>query len=70
MITSGDIPLTTVGASVLNAGASQTLSGSGQIPTTIAKGTYYIGAIVDSSDVIPEGNENNNAKAGNTISIR
>lgn len=57
-------------ASALDTGASQTIPWSGQVPTTIAKGTYYFGAIADSTNVTAEGNETNNAAAGNTISIR
>lgn len=70
VITSGDISLGTVSASALNAFASQTIPYSKTVPTSMAKGTYYIGAIADSANVIVESNENNNSRAGNTISIR
>ncbi len=33
-------------------------------------GNYYIGAIADTTNVIADSNEDNNAAAGNTIKIR
>ncbi len=69
-ITGTDISLGTISAPTLNTGASTTLSYSLVIPSSVARATYYIGAIADSANVIAEGNEANNARAGNTISIR
>ena len=54
----------------LAAGASQVVSGSFTIPTSLAAGTYYVGAIADSAAVVTEGNEANNTLAGNTIVVK
>jgi subtilisin family serine protease/chitodextrinase len=39
------------------------------IPSSVASGTYYIGAIVDPYNLLKESNETNNAVAGNQITI-
>jgi serralysin len=39
------------------------------IPTNMAPGTYYIGAIADFDNRQPESDETNNALAGTTIEI-
>jgi len=55
--------------SSLDAGDSSSDSTPVNIPSDLPAGTYYWGAIVDSSGVIPESNENNNNKAGNQTNI-
>jgi subtilase family serine protease len=39
------------------------------VPATVVPGTYYVGAIADSSNAVVESNESNNALAGNAVSI-
>ncbi len=53
------------------AGTEQTITANVRIPTSIAaSGSYYIGAIADISNLVPdESDENNNAAAGNTIAV-
>lgn len=53
----------------LASGVSDSLSTTVMLPSTIAAGTYYIGAIADYSKVVPESNETNNAITGDTITI-
>jgi subtilase family serine protease len=53
----------------LAAGATSNASTVVTIPSTLAVGTYYIGAIVDSTNALTETNETNNALAGNTITV-
>lgn len=54
-------------------GLSPGLSSSGTttvtIPIAVSVGTYYIGAIVDYTGLIPEADEGNNALSGNAIFI-
>ncbi len=69
-ITSGDILLGAKTVTSLTGGSSITLGGSFTIPSGITAGTYYIGAMADSKGVIAETDETNNAKAGNTITIK
>ncbi len=54
----------------LAAGAQQTLTITGTIPTTLASGLYYLGAIADFSNLIIESTKTNNALAGNQITIQ
>ena len=55
--------------SSLGAGSSTTITPSFNIPGGILGGNYYIGAIVDATSLVKESNENNNAKAGNIVSV-
>jgi predicted secreted protein len=47
-------------------GTTQTCSASVTIPTSLAPGAYYLGAIADYTGLITEANETNNAKAAAT----
>ena len=75
MITSGDIPLTgTRSVPVLAAGESSNASTMVTVPTSVAAGIYFIGAIADATNMQPESNqagnaEINNALAGGTITV-
>jgi subtilisin family serine protease len=69
VVTGDDFAITTVYVSPLAAGAERTLTANATIPATFAPGVYYIGAIADTGNRIAESNENNNALAGNQISI-
>ena len=64
---------TFIGARQINGGLAQgrcsRVSTSVTIPTTLALGTYYIGAIADVGNNITETNEANNSLAGNRITI-
>lgn len=53
----------------LAAGASDPASTTVSIPTGIAPGTYYLGAIADYPGGVPESDETNNGLAGNTITV-
>ena len=50
-------------------GASNAADTTVTIPVSLAPGTYYIGAIADTSNNVSESNEANNALAGNQITI-
>ena len=69
-ITVRDRQIGTVTINVLGAGASMPLSVTVTIPTNLAPGTYYFGAIADAGLVVRESNEVNNAMAGNPVSLR
>ena len=53
----------------INGGSYRSGTLSGNIPSSLSTRTYYWGIIVDTSDSVSEGNENNNAEDGNSISI-
>jgi len=53
----------------LGAGASNSGSINAVIPSALATGTYYWGAIADFTQSQTEADENNNAKAANTIIV-
>lgn len=57
-------------SSSLDENASTTASHSATIPVSQALGTYYVGVIVDATDVLEELDESNNAGAGDTIQVR
>ncbi len=54
----------------LAAGAQQTVNITGKIPVSLATGTYYVGAIVDSGNAVKESDETNNSLAGNQIIVQ
>ena len=56
-------------ASSINGGSYRTGQLSVTIPNSLSSQNYYWGIIVDTSDYVTEGDENNNAIAGNSISI-
>ncbi|ACM22066.1 CARDB domain repeat protein [Geotalea daltonii FRC-32] len=49
-------------------GSSVTLTSWSYIPINMT-GTYYVGAIVDNDNIVPESAENNNSRAGNQVTI-
>lgn len=71
VITAGD---TLIGQRLVSgslaAGASSTASTVVTVPSTLAPGTYYIGAIADGTASQPETNELNNSLAGATITVQ
>ena len=69
-ITTGDRKLSDVSVTSLAVGASKAVSSYVTLPTSLAAGTYYIGAIADRTGVVVESSESNNWKAGNTITLR
>ena len=69
IINTSDRALTTFYVSPLAAGALRTYTIKTNIPTSTPPGNYYVGAIADTGNRVGESNENNNALAGNTISI-
>ncbi len=69
-ITSSDIALTgSRFVSSLAAGASSTGSANVKVSLTMPTGTYYIGAIADTSNAQPESNEGNNTNSPSTVTI-
>jgi len=68
-ITTADTRLNTRYISGLAAGASSSGNTTMGIPTSMAPGTYYIGAIADYDGRQAESDESNNALAGTTIEL-
>lgn len=73
-ITSADSQLGSVNVAGLAASTSSASAPSVTLPVGLVTGTYYLGAIADSTSVVTEGNagntgESNNAKIGNAIQI-
>ncbi len=68
-ITATDTYLGAVLVMSLGSGAQWNVSGTFTVPSTLAAGTYYIGAIADASNAIAESSETNNSFAGNQIAI-
>ena len=68
-ITAADTFLRWYGPFSLAPGASTSFSTTATIPSTLAAGTYYLGAIVDDMHYVVETSEENNALTGNTITI-
>jgi len=60
-ITTSDTPIGSFSAGALTAGQSATASLSVALPSNLAPGTYYMGAVADSGNAIAESNEANNA---------
>ena len=56
-------------ASSINGGSYRTGQLSVTIPNSMSSRSYYWGIIADTSDYVTEGDENNNAISGNSISI-
>jgi subtilisin family serine protease/subtilase family serine protease len=70
VITLADTLLGSLATPPLAAGAtSPPLSATVTVPTAIAAGPYFVGAIVDPANVLDEGNEVNNARAGNVVNV-
>ena len=69
-ITTTDLRLGTRSVGSLAAGASSSATTSVTIPTTVAAGTYYVGAVADYANTAVESNETNNARAGNVITVQ
>ena len=69
IITKDDIEIRSGFVPALAAGGQQTLTINSTIFASVAPGSYYIGAIVDSRSNVAESNENNNSLAGGQITI-
>jgi|GEM_PF-2427469 len=69
IIDTSDIRIGSRWAENLSGGATQSGMSNLIIPERVPVGSYHLGAIVDSSDIIFEDNENNNAILGNTVNI-
>ena len=67
VITSADTLIGSAAVGALAGGASQLINGSVPIPTSLAPGVYFLGAIADASNAILETNETNNTRVGNQI---
>ena len=68
-ITTSDTLLTTDAVDSITAGSRSSESVSITIPSTLATGTYYIGAIADYDNAISESNETNNPSVGVALSV-
>ncbi|MBZ0168992.1 hypothetical protein MELA_00863 [Candidatus Methylomirabilis lanthanidiphila] len=68
--TSGAAVLGTQNVSGLAAGASVALSNSFTVPASTTSGTFYVVGVADSTKVISESNESNNARASGGIVIQ
>jgi hypothetical protein len=68
-ITTGDTRLTLAWLGDLAPRGTYSGSASVTIPTALAAGTYFCGAIADVTSAVAESDEMNNATAGNSISI-
>lgn len=68
-IATGDIKIGSRTSPALLPGAIDQKNTPVTIPTTVAPGTYFLGACADDPGVILETNEGNNCKAGNTITL-
>jgi hypothetical protein len=53
----------------LPSGGSNTCTGPVSIPSTVAPGTYFLGAIADDLGVVSETNENNNTRSAGPVTI-
>lgn len=69
IITAGDSLAGQVSIDPLAPGAQQVFTATVMIPSGLADGDYYWGAIADDSGAIPESNEGNNSLAGNTVTL-
>jgi hypothetical protein len=69
-ITTSDRAIGTRTVSSLNVGATSASNTTVTIPSTLAPGTYFIGAIADYTNVQAESNESNNAHTGSTIVVQ
>ncbi|HEY5974087.1 MAG TPA: CARDB domain-containing protein, partial [Geobacteraceae bacterium] len=64
-----DISLGGHAVAALAAGESRTGSTQVTVPASLPPGSYYYCAIADPAGVVPEGNEANNALAGNRVTV-
>ena len=69
-ITLADVRVGTVSVGILATPASQSANTVVTVPKTLARGIYYLGAIADSTGVLPESNESNNSFTGMTIQVK
>lgn len=63
VIITDDFSLGTIAWNALLDGETRTINWSKSFPLGVGKGTYYVGAIVDSADVVVESDETNNSAA-------
>ena len=69
IITTADTLLASVATLAMPAGTQQVVTANVTIPTTLATGNYFVGAIIDPANTIDEGDETNNARAGNVMAV-
>ena len=68
-IATDDVLLASRSVAPLGSGASYTATATVTVPVALTGGTYYLGAIGDSTNAVDETDESNNTWAGNTIII-
>jgi subtilase family serine protease len=68
-ITTADTLLGRATLMSLGAGVEQTVSVTGTVPATLSGGTYFVGAIADSTNSVLESDEGNNSLAGNSVNV-
>lgn len=69
VITKSDRRIGARSVPAMAANAVSAVTSTIKIPSNVAAGTYWIGAIADESNVRAEQDESNNTKAGNTIAV-
>ena len=69
IITDTDTIVGSAATPPLAAGEQAVVVADTTIPAAMQAGSYFLGAIVDPANTIDEGDETNNARAGNTIAI-
>jgi subtilase family serine protease len=69
VITTSDVLLGTRSFGTLAPGATSAGPTTVSIPSNLAAGTYYLGAIVDAANGVKESDESNNALAGNVVTL-
>jgi len=67
-ITTTDTLVTTYYGGGIPGGSSATYTGTVSVPQN-RTGTYYVGAIADYTNIVPESDETNNGLAGNQVTI-
>ncbi|MEQ1614530.1 MAG: CARDB domain-containing protein [Hyphomicrobiaceae bacterium] len=68
-VTAGDILLNSVGMASITSGGYQSAIADLVLPSNLAPGNYYIGAIADATNAVAESNEVNNSSSIVTITV-
>ncbi|HEX9206484.1 MAG TPA: CARDB domain-containing protein, partial [Candidatus Deferrimicrobiaceae bacterium] len=68
-ISTKDVYVGSVSVPSLGAGSGQTISFTGTVPSTLSVGTYFVGAVADSTGLVAESDEGNNPLAGNPVAV-
>ncbi|MBU5611323.1 CARDB domain-containing protein [Geomonas azotofigens] len=69
VISSSDVRMIRLATPSIAAGASVTLVSSIALPTSLANGSYFVGAIADATGIVVERDESNNAATGDQFTV-